>query len=285
MKWFCYSFLLIFVLSIGFFCKSYFYLYRELNIHATEINSNSPLLQKAELKYHLGHDSQKIAFYSFPVKKPKAAIILVHGYSNPGGKNQMLDHVDYLNKAGYSAYLLDLRSFGDSDGQKISLGTKEWLDVLSFYDYLRLLPENKNLKIGYFGFSMGASASITALAQSGKGDFLIASVPFASPESLYSFRLKQNKVSSFFTKLALRTQLGFSYPQYSAINNISKIHVPLLIFQATKDEFVNSQDAKNLYDLANSPKEFWSADSGHDIYATLPQEFQQYVLSFLQNLK
>lgn len=281
MKWFLSSFLLIFILSVGFFCKSYFDLYRDLNIHATEITSNSPLLQKAELKYHLGHDGQKIAFYSFPVKKPKAAIILVHGYSNPGGKNQMLDHVDYLNKAGYSAYLLDLRSFGDSDGKKISLGTKEWLDLLSFYDYLRLLPENKNLKIGYLGFSMGASASITALAQSGKGDFLIASVPFSSPESLYSFRLKQNQVFSFFTKLALRAQLGFNYPQYSAINNISKIRVPLLIFQATKDEYVNQNDAQDLYNLANSPKEFWQADSGHDIHSTLPQDFQQHVLTFL----
>lgn len=289
MKWFiCFCFAILVPSSILFY-KSYSALHRELNIHAAEIGTTSPLFLGAETEFLINSDHQKIAFYSFPVKHPNAVVILAHGYSNPGGKNQMLDHVGYLNRANYSVYLLDFRSFGESEGQKIYLGTKEWQDLETLYDYVYSLPKNKNMKIGFLGFSMGAASAINSVAKTAKGDFIIASVPYASVDSMYQFRLNQNKFPHFiFTKLAIIAELGTDSQKISPENLISKIDVPILIFSAQNDTYVNNHDAQRLYDLlvTNINKDLWQAnDSNHDIYASHPDDFQQHVLSFLAKIQ
>jgi len=285
MKWFLYFCLLILILSSILFYKSYSALHQELNIHATEIGTTSPYFFTAKTEYLINSDHQKIAFYSFPVRHPNAVVILAHGYSNPGGKNQMLEHVDYLKQANYSVYLLDFRSFGESDGQKIYLGTKEWQDLETLYDYIYSLPENNNIKIGYLGFSMGAASAINSVAKTGKGDFIIASAPYASIDSMYQFRLNQNKFPYYiFTKLAVIAELGTDSQKISPENLISKINVPIIIFSAQNDIHVDNHDAQQLYDLliTNLTKDYWQADnSDHDIFASHPDDFQQHVLDFL----
>ncbi|KKQ63106.1 MAG: hypothetical protein US85_C0019G0013 [Candidatus Shapirobacteria bacterium GW2011_GWF1_38_23] len=200
----------------------------------------------------------------------------------------MLDHVDYLNRAKYSVYLLDFRSFAESEGQKIYLGVKEWQDLETIYDYVYSLPENRNKRIGYLGFSMGAVSAINSVAKTGKGDFIIASTPYASVDSMYRFRLAQNKFPPFlFTKLAIIAELGTASQVISPENLISKIDIPITIFSAQNDTHVDSHDAQKLYDLltANIVKDFWQAnDSDHDIYASHPDDFQQHVLSFLAKI-
>lgn len=285
MKWLFYICLIILIPSIGLFCKSYLSLHQELNIHASEIETDSPLVFSAKTKYVYNSNNQRIAYLSFPARNPQAIVILVHGYSNPGGKNQMLAHVNYLNDAGYSVYLPDLRSFGESEGHKISLGVEEWQDLETLYDFIFSDPENDHLKIGYLGFSMGASTAINSIAKTGKGDFIIAVSPYSSVDSLYQFRLKQEKSPTFlFTKLAIRAELGSASQSISPQNLISKINVPLLIFAAQNDTHVDSYDAKKLYDLADTTKDYWQADSDHDIYAAYPQDFQEQVLTFLDKI-
>ncbi len=287
MKWFLYFLITLLIFFLINFNKSRSFIHQELSIHPSQIETDSPLFYLANTEYIYNSDNQKIAYYSFPVRKPKAIIILAHGYSNPGGKNQMLGHVAYLNEASYSVYILDFRSFGESDGQKIYLGSKEWQDLESLYDHLGSLPENRGRKIGYLGFSMGAVSAINSVAKTGKGDFIIASVPYASIDSLYQFRLKENIFSSFFfTKPALVVELGTDSQKITSENLISKVEVPIIIFSAKNDTQVNPNDAKKLFDLikTNLNKEFWQADSDHDIFSTLPDEFQQHVLSFLAKI-
>jgi esterase/lipase len=79
-------------------------------------------------------------------------------------------------------------------------------------------------------------------------------------------------------------ELGVDYSKFSAINNITNVHVPVLIFQAQNDEFINKDDPKVLFDLANNPKEFWSALAPHDIHYNLPKEFEKNVLVFLNKI-
>jgi alpha-beta hydrolase superfamily lysophospholipase len=287
MKWFWTFIIAVLILCLGISYKCYSELRQQLDLHFTEDKSNSPLLKTAVTKYFISSNHQKLAYWYFPVKNAKAVVILVHGFSNPGGKTQMIPHVEYLQKAGYTTIVPDLRSFGESEGQKISLGSQEWHDVVDVYNLVKSFPENKNKKVGYLGVSMGASTVIVAAAQSGLGDFVIASVPFKSFDSLAKFRLKDNKYLPIimpFMKLASYFELGLNYPKYFPETNIGKIHVPILIFQAQKDEFVNKNDAQDLYNLANSPKYFWSAASPHDIHYNLPSDFELHVLSFLAKI-
>lgn len=234
-------------------------------------------------------DGVIISAWYMPVIKSKAVVILIHGLTDKnGGKSLMLPHADYLTKNGYSVLLLDLRSTGESSGSKVYLGTKEWQDVEASFNFLKTLPENKDKKIGYFGISLGAVTAIITAGKTQQGDFIIASVPYASFNKLFSFQLAKEQLflPLFFplTKIASYIELGSHYSDFDPEKLISKINIPVLIFAAKNDQDVDYKDAGYLYSLANEPKIIWLADTSHDIHQEKPEEFSKHVLDFLSNL-
>jgi uncharacterized protein len=276
-----------FLILLGIFLYTWYkfrksiYLHTILNqqlIHKFPIDHQNLTLKTA--------DGLKISAWYIPVNQPKAMIILVPGYTNKnGGKAMMLPHAKYLKENGYSTLLLDLRSTGESTGNKIALGIKEWQDLEAAYDYLIKLPENKNLKIGYFGISMGGATSIICAGITGKSDFVIASVPYASFDKQFENEIKRNhlNVPIFLPviKFLAKIEFGFDYESYNPEYLIKQIHQPILIFAAKKDNYTGYYQAESLYNLANNPKQYWLSDTGHDIHLEKPLEFEKRVLDFL----
>ena len=253
--------------------------------HADAILTFTPE-SKPKTYFVTTRDNKKIAYWYFPVEKSRGVVILVHGYGNPGGKSAVFGQVEYLQKAGYSTALLDLRSYGESEGQQISMGVHEWKDLEAVYDQMKLLPENNNKKIGFLGISMGAVSSIIEVGQTGKGDFIIASVPYANFDSLFSAQLTREGVSpTLFLPLMKQlayTEFGTEYQKFTAENYITRVHVPILIIRALHDDVVKSEDAQVLYEAAAQPKTYAEIESRHDIFYFHPDEFKEVVLDFLQ---
>lgn len=237
-----------------------------------------------ETRTYKTEDNVSLHGWYVPVKDAKAVVIIVHGYRNV--KGTVAEHIPYLYKAGYSTFTIDLRS--DLPKGKATLGIQEYKDIAAAYDYMKSLLENEKKKVGFFGGSMGASSSIIASGKTGKGDFLIASVPYANYKSLYSQRLRLENLPPIllpFTLLAGIFELGINYPSYAPENFIRKIHRPILFIAAAKDQKVDFQDAKNLYAQANEPKYLWTADTHHDVYREEPEEYEKKVLEFLNNVE
>lgn len=282
---------IIIILPILFILGIFTYTWNEfhsaLRLHTSLKNPTLNKGLRSTKKTLTTSDGMKISSQYMPVKNPKAVIILVHGYREVNAdKIRMLAHADYLKKVGYSTLLIDLRSFGESEGNKITLGVREWRDVEAAYDYVKTLPENKNKKIGFYGKSMGAVTSIIAKGLSGKGDFIVALTPYASFKSLFSFQLKQKGYSTAlflpFLRLAGLLEFGFNYEQYAPINLIKKVDVPIFIVAAKYDEMIPKNDAEYLFDNAKKPKEFWQAATNHDeIFRDNPTVFQKKILGFL----
>lgn len=231
-------------------------------------------------------DNLGIAAWYIPVKNPKAVVILVHGYNPQGGKAEMLPHADYLYKAGYSTLLLDLRGNGESEGGKVTLGAKEWQDLEAVYNYLKSLPENSGKKIGFLGESMGAATSIIAVGKTGKGDFLIADVPFASYQRLFAFKARNQGFGwipgiSLMLPISANFILGFGYQNFSPDQLIQNVHVPIFIAWSDNDMEIGPNQGSQLYKLANQPKEQWQTSFGHDITDKNISIFGERVLSFL----
>lgn len=280
-------FLILIVLCI------FVYLWLELRstLRIKKCNHNQFLKNQKIIKKILKtSDGLKISSWYIPVKNPKAVIILIHGHKQmEEGKNRLLPHAKFLNKAGYSTALIDLRAFGESEGNKTHLGTNEWKDVEAAYDYIKFLPENKNKKIGLYGKSMGGVIAIITKAITKKGDFVISLTPYASFKSLFRFKIKKKIIfpSIFLPLLRLAgiIELGINYEKYSSINLIQKIKVPIFIAEAKHDDIVDKNDAKLLFDDANEPKMFWLAPTNHDdIYRKNPKEFQSKILAFLSKI-
>lgn len=278
--------ILLILIILGLFTYTWYEFRSKLKLHIDlkipKLNKDLKLIKK----YLKTTDGIRICSWYIPVKNPKAVLILVDGYKEVNeDKVRMFGHVEYLRKAGYSTLLIDLRSFGKSSGNKITFGVKEWKEVEAAYDYLKSLPENIDLKIGFLGISMGGVISIITKAITGKGDFIIASTPFANFKSLFDFQIRKRGLPSFLFLPILRTaalfELGFNYEYYTAWNMVGKVRVPILITSAIHDRIVNSLDAKHIYDKANRPKEYWQADTSHRIFTDNSKEFQKKILGFL----
>lgn len=213
-----YVFLVLFlciILAFSFFLYTWYRLHKQLHFHSPNSSYAPPQEWVARTQFVQNPDGQNIAYWYFPVDDAKAVVILIHGYNNPGGKPQMLGHAKYLRAKGYSTVLLDVRAYGESNGNTMSLGINEWQDVQSVYEVIKDLPENQTKKIGFFGVSMGAAIAINTAARTGAGDFVIASVPYASYDSLF---FKQIEVAGFppqiffpFMKLAAKLEFGWNY--------------------------------------------------------------------------
>lgn len=282
-------FFIVLLIFIVIFIYTWSLFRKRIYIHTTPNQSlikKYPLPhQKVELKTS---DNIKINAWYIPVKDAKAVVILIHGFTDKnGGKALMLPHADYLVKNGYSVFLPDLRAVGESAGNKAYLGTKEWKDIEASFDYLKSLKENKNLKIGYFGISMGAVTSIVAAGYTGKGDFIIASVPFSSYDE--QFKSEITKIGLWeqlffpFLKLAATIELG-NYSQYDPAKMIVKIYKPILIIVGKNDHDIDYHQGEHLYSIANNPKYYWLANTQHDVHLEQPQQFQDKVLKFLSTI-
>lgn len=281
-------FFVLFLISLGIFLYTLYRLHTSFHIHVSEDRENIKKYKnlKYQTRYFYTSDGIKIASWYLPVKNPKAVIILIHGYKTAnGGKALGLGHAEYLQQAGYSTLLIDLRSVGQSRGNKITLGVNEWKDAIAAYDYVKSLSENNNKKIGFYGISMGAVTAIVTAGETGKGDFIIASVPYASYKNLFQKQVQKEHfpVPLFLPllRLAALFELGWNYEQYAPINQIKKIRVPIFLMSAKKDEEVLSTDPYELYRKANQPKTYWQTDTMHDIFAYKPEEFKKKVLDFL----
>lgn len=282
---------IIIILPILFILGAFIYTWYEFHstlkpfktLKKTILNKNLKIIKK----YLTASDGVKISSWYIPVKNPKAVVILIHGYKKANAdKTRMLAHADYLKKAGYSTILIDLRSFGESQGDKVTFGINEWKDIEAAYDYAKRLPENKNKKIGFFGKSMGAVASIIASAITGKGDFVIALTPYASFKSLFGFQLRSKGYSPILflplIRLASLFEFGLNFEQYAPIKLIKKVNVPIFIAAAKYDEMIPKNDSRYLFDNANDPKEFWQVPTDHyEIFRDNPKVFRGKILNFL----
>lgn len=279
------SFALI-LFAFGIITYTWYEFHSKIKLHTDLKNPKLSKDLRLIQKYLKTTDGISICSWYMPVKNPKAVLILVDGYKEVNeDKIRMFGHAEYLRKAGYSTLLIDLRSFGKSEGNKITFGVNEWKEVEAAYDYLKTLSENNKKKIGFLGISMGGVISIITKAITGKGDFIIASTPFANFKSLFDFQIRKRGLPSFLFLPILRTaalfELGFNYEHYTATNMVGKVRVPIFITSAKHDRIVNSADAKHIYDKANRPKEYWQTNTTHRTFKDNPLVFQNKILNFL----
>ncbi len=228
-------------------------------------------------------DDIDLAAWYVPVENPKAVIIIAHGY-NDSGKVEFLPYARFLHDNGYASFLLDLRAFGYSSGNQVSIGTKEWQDVVAAYDFVRDNLVDSNVSVGFLGKSLGAATVVIANGYTGKGDFVIAEVPYAHFVGLFEPQMKERGYSAVlmpFLKIAMYFELGFGYTKFEPIKMAKNITVPLLAISAQYDESVYPTDAKEIYETAKGEKVYWFAPSGHNVYIDLSEEYKNKVTDFL----
>ncbi|MBI5138188.1 MAG: alpha/beta fold hydrolase [Candidatus Vogelbacteria bacterium] len=232
-------------------------------------------------------DGTKLSGWYINSGMPKAAVVIIPGLEEEtGGKTEpfALNLAEFLYKNRIASLLLDTRGYGESEGDKVTLGIREWQDAVAAYEYLVDLPELAGKPIGFVGDSMGASVAVAAAARSERGDFVIASVPMQNYRTAFRTWLKMEGYPAFlnpFLRSGALFYLGFDYGRYDTDTLVRKISVPILLIGAEKDEVVGT-DIDTLFLYANEPKKLWKpVGSTHVLVDEMERAYHAQVLDFI----
>ena len=222
----------------------------------------------------------------FAAGESRAAVILAHGYGSR--REELLPHAAFLHEAGYAVLLFDFRHAGESDGDAVTVGAFERLDILGALDWLRSRSETRDAQIVALGISMGAAAAILAAAESSEIAAVVAECAFRSIESVIaqSFRhfigIPPFPCAPITVWLAER-KVGFRARNLRPDAAIARLGTrPVLLIHGLDDVLIDPSNSRALHAAAPETSELWlvhGAPHAH-AYQTLPEDYRARVLAF-----
>jgi len=220
-----------------------------------------------------------------PANKPKAVIVIVHGYAEHSSR---YFHVaEHLVKNGYAVNTCDLRRHGQSEGEPRTFIRSFDEYLVDLKDLLALVKERyPGERIYLFGHSMGGTIStyFTITQQSDIDGLLLSGALLKIPDEYPSFLIQLIKtISILFPKLPLlkidaadvsrdpevvetydtdplvyrggipaRTATEINSAMEVIQEQMEAIEGPLLIMHGTADRLPDPEGSKQLHARANS---------------------------------
>jgi uncharacterized protein len=218
-------------------------------------------------------------------------IVFIHGYIPPSQyrtQEKYVDYVHYLAKNKFVVFKIDLRGFGDSEGQ---LGGAYYssdyiIDTLNAYSALQTAPFINRNRIGLWGHSMAGNIVLRSLAA--KPD-IRAAVIWAGAGYTYvdlqKYRIQDQSYqppSPTSGRTQQRQQLYDSYGEFNSASQFWQQVVPtnyiqdfkgaIQLHHAINDKVVNinySRDLMKILDTTIIPHEMYEySQGGHNITGT-----------------
>ncbi|KAF5075079.1 Serine aminopeptidase, S33 [anaerobic digester metagenome] len=144
-------------------------------------------------------DELKISAYEVRVKNPKAIVVCLSGIHNPSA-TAYFGHAKLLKENNYATILFDMRAHGESDGNMICLGFKEYLDTKAIVKHIKADSTYNNIPIVVFGLSMGGATAINSMGEIPEIDGLISLSAFSSWEDVF-YEQMASQSTSFLAKI------------------------------------------------------------------------------------
>ena len=231
------------------------------------------------------NDGLKISGWYIPGTQPNA-VVIVHGiWAN---KQAIMPATVMLAEAGYHVLAIDLRGHGASEGEQLSYGYYEALDVQAGADYLLALPNVE--KVGVMGYSLGGAAVVRAAATDERIQAVVVESSFSSLADAVgdSFSQHTSLPSWPFAPLLVRAaerKLGLTVEQINSASDLASMPArPVLIIHGSDDELFPVQHAHKLYEVAQEPKDLWIIEGlKHDYPIKYKDEYQKRVLKFFKD--
>ncbi len=241
-------------------------------------------------------DEINIASWMIESTNPKGIIILLSGIQNPS-VTAFSGYARMLKDNGYSSLLIEMRSHGESEGNKISFGMEEWIDVKAGVDYIKSIEEYKNLPIIVWGTSMGGATAINSAGKIPEIDGVISFSAYSSFADTFCDILTTIGIPKFisniekpFINLYIGFKFGFDKLKVSPINQIENLNGrPILLMHSKEDSQVPFNSFERLKQKTKEPVITYKIDGDeHFIYSSEyfnnPErdiEITQIILNFL----
>lgn len=212
--------------------------------------------------------------------KNRAAVVLVHGWG--GTREQLLPEARILARHGYGVLLFDWRAHGESDGATCTWGDVERRDLRAALDYLGTRPDADPRRLGGLGFSFGGGVVIDVASVDPRLKAVVTEGTTPTlDESIEENSGRLKLLSAPAGRWAMRRVLDVDAVR--PLDHVCAIHPrPLLIVNGDDGKDQPERLAKELWDAACEPKEYWHlAGAGHGDYAAVaPAELERRLVSF-----
>lgn len=224
----------------------------------------------------------------YEYKKDAPVELMFHGYRGRGERD-LCGGVQRCFALGRSAFIVDQRTAGKSEGSVISFGINESRDCLDWVDFL-IKTLGDDIKIILTGISMGASTVMIAsgcdLPKNVIG--VLADCGFTSAKEIIKIVIKEMKLPADllypFVKLGAKLFGHFDLEKTSSIEQVSKSKVPVIFIHGEDDDFVPCDMSRRAFENCNAPKKLVTVKgAGHglayiidrDLYMESVREFDK----------
>ena len=221
-------------------------------------------------------------------------IIVTHGFRVSKFDPDILTVAGMLNRAGFNVLLFDLRDHGKStveDG-RVSLGTKEYKDVIASVDWLVKDKGFSVQRIGLYGDSMGAATAAIAFGIDNRIQSLVLDNGFLDLYIIVKEELEREGYPSWLAKGAIWAAEIFGgerlldlSPKLAFTNHANR---PIFAMHGTADTRVlphHTTDMKTLGEQNGANLITWFAENAEhsDIKYMYSEEFSKRVVKFFSD--
>src|SRR5262245_4691294 len=170
--------------------------------------------------------------------KPLPAIIVLHGWAQPGvpGAPRVESTARRLSEQGYVALALSMRGWPPSSGWD-DCGTQQPDDVAKAADWLAALPGVDAESIGVLGFSLGGQVALLSGTRSTRIKAIVAYFPITDIQR-WGETTSNTGIRNFYVPLVCGTGAA-----NSPIHVAERIHAPVLLIHGDSDTEVPTEQS------------------------------------------
>lgn len=226
----------------------------------------------------------------FILSTSNRVIIFVHGksYHRANPEIGMLEVAAALVRNGYNILMFDLRSYGESEGKRFSLGYFEQRDLKGAVKYAIARGFTPN-QTGVIGWSMGAATTMVTAATTPEIRAVVIDSGYADLVGILDVQVpKESGLPPIFTFgiLAMtRLMYGIDVSSIRPIDSVARMgdrHI--FVIHAEADTLVPVEHAKRIFAVkASQPgNELWLLPGVHhvDAFQSAPDEYIRRVVAF-----
>lgn len=223
-------------------------------------------------------------YYEFA---PGAPIeLMFHGYRG-NAQRDLPGGVQRCFAVGRSAFVVDQRCAGGSEGRTITFGVNERKDCLKWINFL-ISHFGSDVKIILTGISMGASTVLMAGGEELPPNVMgiLADCGYSSQKEIQMKVIREMglppKLSYPFVKLAARVFGGFDLEETTPMEALKRVKVPVIFFHGEDDDFVPCHMSQTMYDACPTRKRLVTVPgAGHGLsYAVEPERYIRELKDF-----
>lgn len=210
-----------------------------------------------------------------PEKQTDWLAILLPGYLDSKDYDHLVRLAEELIGRGYTVVRFDPTGTWGSEGSISEYLTSQYIkDVKSVLEYMLAHGNYTHVLLG--GHSRGGMVSILYAARDPRISTVVGIMP-SSGRSLMGrrreewerdgFSVSHRDVPGSTEKKEFRVPYAHTMDrdQFDVVQDVKKIHVPIIFIAGELDTLVLPEDVKEIFDQANEPKQFASIKGiGHD---------------------